>query len=47
MNAMGDDEGTQAVRDAYSANYPRLDALKVKFDPLNLFRLNQNITPAA
>ncbi len=47
MNALGNDEGVQAVRDAYGANYPRLAALKAKFDPMNLFRLNQNIAPAA
>lgn len=47
MNTLGDDAGTSAVRDAYGANYPRLAALKAKFDPGNLFRLNQNIPPAA
>ena len=45
MNALGDDAGVQAVRDAYGANYPRLAALKAQFDPKNLFRLNQNIAP--
>jgi FAD/FMN-containing dehydrogenase len=45
MNALGNDEGAQTVRDAYGANYPRLAALKAKFDPMNLFRLNQNIAP--
>ena len=45
LNALGDDESAQAVRDAYGANYSRLAALKAKFDPNNLFRLNQNIAP--
>jgi FAD/FMN-containing dehydrogenase len=47
MNALGDDEGAKAVRGAYGANYARLAALKARFDPKNLFRLNQNIAPAA
>lgn len=29
----------------YGANYPRLVALKKKFDPKNLFRLNSNVAP--
>lgn len=47
MNALGDNEGATAVRDGYGANYARLAALKVELDPKNLFRLNQNIAPAA
>ena len=47
MNALSDDEGAKGVRDAYGANYPRLAALKAALDPKNLFRLNQNIAPAA
>jgi FAD/FMN-containing dehydrogenase len=40
------DEGEEGVRAAYDvAAYERLVALKNKYDPLNLFRLNQNIRP--
>jgi hypothetical protein len=38
-------EGEERVREAYGANYERLVALKNKYDPTNLFRLNQNIKP--
>jgi FAD/FMN-containing dehydrogenase len=45
INFMGD-ETTERVRAAYGpANYDRLVALKRKYDPRNLFRLNQNIRP--
>ena len=47
MNALGDDASPNAVREAYGANYARLAALKAAIDPKNLFRLNQNIAPAA
>jgi FAD/FMN-containing dehydrogenase len=40
-------EGEQAVKAAYSPNYPRLAEIKKKYDPSNFFRLNQNIRPAA
>ena len=40
------EEGSERVRDAYGAGkYERLKALKRKYDPDNLFRLNQNIPP--
>ena len=39
-------EGEQRVREAYGQNYDRLLQLKKKYDPQNLFRLNQNINPA-
>jgi FAD/FMN-containing dehydrogenase len=41
-----DDEGTARVRAAYGPNYERLVALKTKYDPDNLFHLNQNIKPS-
>jgi FAD/FMN-containing dehydrogenase len=41
------DEGEGRVRDGYSsAKYRRLVALKDKYDPDNLFRVNQNIKPS-
>ena len=40
-------EGDARVRDAYPAGtWERLRAIKRKFDPENIFRLNQNIPPA-
>jgi FAD/FMN-containing dehydrogenase len=45
VNFLGE-EGEERVRQAYGAGkYDRLKALKRKYDPDNLFRLNQNIPP--
>jgi hypothetical protein len=47
VNFLGD-EGAGRVRDAYpTRTYERLAAVKAQYDPTNLFKLNQNIKPAA
>jgi FAD/FMN-containing dehydrogenase len=46
VNFMPEDE-TDRTKGAYGANYDRLAAIKAKYDPGNLFRINQNIRPAA
>jgi FAD/FMN-containing dehydrogenase len=46
VNFMPEDE-IDRISGAYGANYPRLAALKAKYDPGNLFRLNQNVAPSA
>ena len=39
------EEGDELMKKAFGANYARLAALKAKYDPENLFRMNQNIRP--
>jgi FAD/FMN-containing dehydrogenase len=39
------EEGDRMMREAFGENHKRLVALKDKYDPTNLFRLNQNIKP--
>jgi FAD/FMN-containing dehydrogenase len=41
------EEGQERVQATYRDNYPRLAKLKRKYDPENLFHVNQNISPAA
>jgi FAD/FMN-containing dehydrogenase len=41
------DEGQERVRASYRENYDRLAKVKAKYDSENVFRINQNIRPAA
>ena len=41
------EEGQERVQATYRDNYARLTEIKHKYDPTNLFRVNQNIKLAA
>jgi hypothetical protein len=47
VNFMDVDETDHRVEASYGQNYKRLSAIKAKYDPDNLFRVNQNIKPKA
>jgi len=46
VNYLNDDEDDNPAVAAYGPNYQRLRAIKTKYDPMNVFHLNQNIPPA-
>ena len=46
VNFMMDDEAADRLPSTYGANFGRLAMVKAKYDPGNLFRVNQNIAPA-
>jgi FAD/FMN-containing dehydrogenase len=46
VNFMMDDEADGRVQASYGDNYDRLASIKAKYDPENIFRVNQNIAPA-
>lgn len=47
VNYLDDDEGADPAAEAYGSNYRRLQRIKARYDPENVFHLNQNIRPVA
>jgi FAD/FMN-containing dehydrogenase len=45
LNYFSDDDGADAVRAAYGQNYDRLVEAKRRYDPENVFHVNDNINP--
>ena len=45
VNFFAEDEDAARVKASYGENYGRLAQVKRRYDPANLFRVNQNINP--
>ena len=45
VNFQTADEGDERTEESYRSNYARLQQVKAKYDPTNLFRVNRNIRP--
>jgi FAD/FMN-containing dehydrogenase len=45
INFQTDDETDERTVESYRNNYQRLETIKAKYDPTNLFRVNRNIRP--
>jgi hypothetical protein len=45
VNYLGDDETIDRIKSSYGVNFDRLQKLKTRYDPDNVFHLNHNIVP--
>jgi len=45
VNFQTEDEADERTVESYRSNYERLETIKAKYDPSNLFRVNRNIRP--
>jgi FAD/FMN-containing dehydrogenase len=45
VNFQTEDESDQRTAESYRGNHLRLERIKARYDPTNLFRVNRNIRP--